>query len=328
MAEDITIHVKDTHGIPVDGVLVRLYTDAHVFLEAETTGAGSMGSGNAIFASKPAPADYYVVMSYASPGYSFTLGSKQDISVLDAPAPPLSNIFDVEINTFDLPSVTGTYASYLCRCSGYFIDPSGVPYEGMTFRFNHRGYPIFLRTTPAATGVLPLLTTATTDSSGFAQIDLVRESIYYVTIDGLADQDSYKVIIPNASAASLPDVLFPTITSVVFLDNGTPITTKTVPVGTSPADLDVQIRMKSGFIFKLTEMDKYEIGTVPIELVSSDETIASVRATEEGMSLTASTTTGTTTITAIRYPQPTVGTSVESYPLSSEPTGSLVVTVV
>ena len=76
--------------------------------------------------------------------------------------------------------------------------------------------------------VVPAVPTVKTDAKGYAVIDLMRKATYHVTVEGWEDHGR-DIVIPDASSAPLPDVLFPVVDRVEWKDGVTTLTPVAAP---------------------------------------------------------------------------------------------------
>lgn len=99
----------------------------------------------------------------------------------------------------------------LCVASGYFRGPSGEPLPNIVIGFVPQFDPLLID----GAGVLHERVVTRTDSSGFAQITLIRFAKYDVSLEGT--ENIYRdVAVPDAAAVNLPDLLFPGIKGVSY----------------------------------------------------------------------------------------------------------------
>lgn len=122
-----------------------------------------------------------------------------------------------------------------------------------------------------------------TDSTGYAEVPLVRGAKYDVMISG-SRETTREITVPDLPNVNLPDLLFPVVARVV-LD---PIT---VSAGES-VDVPVQVYSSDGNLLPGT-------ATLDVSWNSEDTTVATVAALESVLRVTG-VSSGTTTITATR----------------------------
>jgi hypothetical protein len=144
------------------------------------------------------------------------------------------NIFDVLV---DISALSEATDAAFCRCSGYFIDPYGVAVDQLTLRFSEDSTAlpnlIYYSGQSATHALVPAHKIVRTDKSGFASLDLLRGKKYLVYMEGYENL-SRTVLIPDATAAPLPDVIFAAVDGIeysqndVLLDANTPSLVLTV----------------------------------------------------------------------------------------------------
>lgn len=122
--------------------------------------------------------------------------------------------------TISLTAIVASAAAApsLCRVSGYVRDVSGTVLPGVIIRVRHCYKPM---TADGDSLILRERREFKTDSNGFVQFDVYRESTVHVTLDNREDLTLERDV-PDASSIDLVAWLFPYIVSTV-LDNPTPI---------------------------------------------------------------------------------------------------------
>ncbi len=272
---DVLIHTQEADLTAVDGVLVRIYDDQDVFVTQGTTGEGANPAGDRLF--DLATGTFTMRLSMSSSGYSMV--SPQLFTVTGVPA---DDIFDVETNLFQLPAAIN---SNLCRCSGYFKDITGGALDSARLRFRNMGRPTLLGSDSVLGGYVDV----TTDTNGYAQIDLIQGANYRVTIDSLPDLGN-EVLVPSLTGANLPDVIFPVVTSVTF--NPPTLTLAVDASGTS----DTTINYRSGLTVKLS---KFVVGEVPVSFTPDVVGLVTIAIEDDNLKITREAA-GTVVITATR----------------------------
>lgn len=200
--ESVNVYVQDdtsSHD-PVAGVVVRVFDSTGTTFLTQTT---SDADGLAGF-SLVAPASYQLRFFKER----FSVRQPQLLNTLEAPVAPDTNNFTVIGHVYAPPEAVHPR---LCRCSGFFKRPDGSPAIGHDIHFIAKFDPILFEGSAMLTERL----IQRTDASGFAQIDLVRNGQYDVTIEGF--EDCLRTItIPDAPSVNLPDLIFPVVESVEF----------------------------------------------------------------------------------------------------------------
>lgn len=197
--EPVDVFVVDESNVPVDGVLVRVYsTDGKRVLGENITDSG----GVAAFL-LPGPAEYDARF------YKFAAGFRQPLRLdvqSDAATPGKTpNAFEVQANTFLHPQATDPRLS---RASGYFRDVTGASRRQLDIHFIL--YSPFLLEGSAVMGERVSLKT---DDQGFGCIDLVRCAVYKVTIESWEDHPR-TIRVPDTPSVNLPDLLFAVVDRV------------------------------------------------------------------------------------------------------------------
>ena len=234
MAEEVTVVVMDSNppGDLINGVYVGLYDNTtKALLQFDTTGNGALADGEVIFSSV-APGTYEIRIVPPIP-VAVLNGKIQTIEVLDAPVAPDSNIFDIDLTQAGLETSTNVT---LCRCSGYFVDMTGRAISNVSIHFSDACLPQ-LEHHPTlqfdSKVIVPSKRIAVTDATGFVSIDLYKNERYAVYIEGW-ENVFREIIIPDAPAMNIADVLWPFVGSVEYYDGGSlilPVTAPSVAVG-------------------------------------------------------------------------------------------------
>ena len=284
-------------GVGVAGVVVRLYTSDGAFITTATTDADGLA-----YLGSRAVDDYELRLSAPAPAV-FSSGTMQAITV---PNSANNYAFDVVVNTAALSTATD---AHLCRCSGYFKDAFGLPLVGVTIAFSEDGsMPALLYYSGANTthAVVPGSRYVRTDALGFAQVDLYRTQMYSVIMEGY-EAVSRTILVPDLSASSLPDVLFPSVHRIEWLENDSVIMPTTAPSLALTVDqvkiLDVQTVFRSGVVSS---------GLKDVTVESTDTGIVSISVLD-GIATLVGNGTGTTTIAVTRV-TPEAGCGITVYP--------------
>jgi hypothetical protein len=222
--ETVKIYAVDENNLPLVGVLVRVFdiTGTSLVTQQVTAAVGPDAVADVTLAGDTPPIPYTIRMSKPGVAFDGSLGdsskSPQQISVI-SPVLTLPNAFDVMGETFTRPTATNPR---LCRCSGFFLDISGRPLPGLTVSFINTFSPVVVD----SNAVMSSEASATTDQSGYIEIDLYRNGIYTAWVPGVEAKEDLEgtsgitfpriVKVPNLNSANLPDLLFPVVASVAF----------------------------------------------------------------------------------------------------------------
>lgn len=194
---DILVTDDSLSQTPMSEVVVRVYdSTGTTFITQSDTGL----DGIAAFLLN-APSNYQARF------YKFATSFKQPqlIEVLEAPE---TNAFVVRAHAFTPPEATD---ARLCRCSGFFRGPNGLPAPNVDIHFITKFKPLLLE----GSGVLTERLRKKTDQNGYIEVDLIRFGQYEVTIEGL--EDCLRCIhIPDSPSTNLPDLLFPVVSRVLL----------------------------------------------------------------------------------------------------------------
>lgn len=226
-------------GTAVAGVTVSLHSN--VMLATGVTDAQGL-----VFLGNRAAGTYEIRVTPPS-GSIPVEGSRQTVTL--SAGDPSEVVFDVLVSTV---AVSAPADPLLCRCHGYFKDPSGRPISEVSITFSEKQIPQLLLNTVTgiSTGLLPKSVSVITDSTGFASVDLVRGAQYSVFVSSLSNT-SVDVVVPDLPLASLPDVLFAVVDRVEYKQNGntllpTSAPTLSVSVGNT-VELSVETVYRSGY---------------------------------------------------------------------------------
>ena len=294
---DVLIAASDAGtGDPLDGVLVRVYSGS-TLVTSGTTGDGANEDGERQF--NLSAGSYTMRLSMSGNGYS--VASPQSFTVTGTPA---DDVFDIEVEVTTRPVATD--ANY-CRCSGFVVDPNGAVVANYNVALILQDEPVLLGNDLVSGRRVQV----TTNSLGYAVVDLIRDAVYRVEMDGYVGNEVYTRI-PSLSSANLPDVLYQTVASVEFDP-----ASLTVGVGETE-DVEVTIRYRSGLALDLSEFD----GDLPVSFSIADGD-ASIAIVDDVLQITG-VTAGTDTVSVDRVLSSS--SPVVVYP-ASELTSTPVVTV-
>lgn len=256
------------------GVLVRFFNAAGTtFITQDVTVdvSGDAVAEVTLDGDNP-PITYTIRLSKTGVAFDGLLGddnkSPQKIEVYSPPsaAPNSKNDFEVKGETFAIPTATDPR---LCRCSGFFKRPDGLPYTSLDILF----VPKFKPTLVDGDTLMGGTVNVRTDSDGFAQIDLYRTGLYKAYIESL-DDTPRDLVIPDASSESLSDLLFPVVESVVF----------------APASLNMSVDDTEDVIPTVTASDQRVLDGAAggdVKYVSADESVATVSTLKDKIVITA-----------------------------------------
>jgi hypothetical protein len=193
MEETVDIYVTvGESGIVVPGVLVRFFDNTgSIVTEAVTDVNGQAGV--------LLPQGTYTMRFYK---FACSFQQPQQFSVVAG-----TNAFNVKLQTMSRPLATDPR---LCRCSGFFRGLNGASRPWLDMHFTAQ----FSAAVIDGAGVTPGTLIARTDDKGWVSLDLIRGAMYDVSIEELGCSRS--IMVPDASRANLPDVLFPVVNNVEF----------------------------------------------------------------------------------------------------------------
>lgn len=250
MSETVTIYATNNTppGDPVSGVYVSIHNNA---TKALLQSGFSDAAGAVVFPNVDETLNSGVFELRIAAGHpaSVSGGSVQTVTVLPAPAVP--NAFDVVV------TADGLMASQnprLCRCQGYFRDITGRARRSLSIKFSEYDLHEVEYDSGAVLGtygVIPSGLTVTTDTNGYAVVELYRGVEYLVHMEGFEDQ-SRVVQVPDSGSAGLVDILFPVMWSVFYFDNAVqilPSSAPTLAVGVgATTDLTTVAYLRSGAV--------------------------------------------------------------------------------
>ena len=297
-----TVTIVATNSVTaalLDGVTIQVYSGA-TLVTSGVTGEAANPDGTRIFTL--ANGNYTMRLSYVSPGY--VVASPQSFTVTGT-----GDIFDVAVEVTAKPT-SGN--ANLCRCSGYVVDASGAALRGATYGLILSQGPSVLGTAAVYDKKLQIVT----DSTGYAQIDLIRGALYRATYGAHENIEAF-IIAPSLSSANFADVLHPTVTAVSFSPSS---------LAQAVADSDtveVTLHYRSGLTRTLLSLDGTEEPS-PVRFVASNSN-ATVTVSA-GVVTIAGVAAGSCTITAVRVADDDIDAPDVVYGLTAV-TGSLVTTV-
>ena len=303
-------------GTVVDGVVVTLNDlNTGALIATATSGDGAQPDGTA-FLGERAAGTYEIRLSPPS-GTILQGASIQQITVVAAPA---TQYFDVYMSPSSLPVAPD---SNFCRCSGHFVDGTGKALSNVTIRLSDNGTPQLLYNSgqDRTTIVIPRTISITTDSNGYASVDLIKGQNYSVFLEGYEDT-SWVVQVPELSAAPLPDVILPVVDGVEYTYNNA-----LLDVNNPSISLNVGAEVAVGVdtVFRRGIRVK-GLTAVSLKSKDSDKDFFSVSLEATSLKIKATAATAAVDVEVTRV-EPEDGYGIEIFP---EPTlrGTLAVTVV
>lgn len=200
--EAVDIYVMDQLGDPISGVVVR-------FFDADGTALETQGV-----------TDANGLASFLLPSGTSTVRCYKFAVAFGGPA--LIVVLEGQNNAFNLygSAVVRPVASdlRLCTACGFFRRENGSPHANVDIHIVAKFDPLLLD----GSAVMPSRLSVRTDINGWAQVNLIRNGQYDVTIQG--DRDLMRMVtVPDEGSVNLPDLLFPVVDRVEF-DVATPWT--------------------------------------------------------------------------------------------------------
>lgn len=188
---------------PVAGVAVRVFDAAGTVLETFGTTDAS-GIVDFTLNGDAAPVTYQVRCYKQGVGF----GAPQLIEVYSpaAAAPNGTNDFSIEGSVPELPVASDPL---LCRVSGVIRRADGRPQPGVDLHF----IPEFRPSVVGGALVVGERVVTRSDKNGEAVIDLYRNGIYLLTMEG-HEHATLRVIVPDRSSVALGDLVLPQIARV------------------------------------------------------------------------------------------------------------------
>ena len=196
--EVVDLYVRDSSParLPVAGVTVKVMSeDGKLMYSLGTTNAN--GYLGLLLASE----FRYQVRCFKQ-SVSFT--NPQVLVVL----PNQTNIFDIAAQLITPPVALD---GRLCVAYGFFRGVTGEPAAMVDIQFIAKFDPLLLD----GSAVLTERVSVRTNENGYAQVNLIRNAHYDVTIQGYSDVVQ-KIAVPDAPNVNLPDLLFPVVASLSF----------------------------------------------------------------------------------------------------------------
>lgn len=298
----VTLVVTDDaipSGAPLEGVLVRFYSsDGSVFTtEVETDEDGE------VTLDLEDTTTYWV--RFFKVGYRFA--SRLQIEVDSAE----SNTFTVE--GIDLTTYPPATDPNLCRISGSVLNAGGSPASGVTFEFLLTGKPrIVGRRVMVSSKVI-----VRSDSDGDVDVDLVRNGVYDVVVEG-HDDEVFRVKVPDYAYADVTDLIWPYVASLEFSED-----TLALAVGDDGTiEVSLVLSSRTTVPYDLDNDDVVQLGDF-VTITSSDESVATISIDADGVMTVSAVAAGTATISA----ELIEGVTSEREPIPSTTLGTVIVTV-
>jgi len=250
--EAVDIHVMDQLGDPISGVVVRFFGADGSALETQ-----GVTDANGV-ASFLLPSGAFTVRCYK---FAVAFGAPTQITVLEG----WINGFNLYGQTVERPLASD---SRLCTAYGFFRRENGSPYANVDIHIVAKFNPLLLD----GSAVMPGRLSVRTNVIGYAQVNLIRNGQYDITIQG--DRDLARLVtVPDEASVNLPDLLFPVVDRVTF-DVAAPWA---IPVGSS---LDV---LPTVYLSDGRALEGSALGDVAWS--SSDDTIVCVIAGTDKLTL-------------------------------------------
>lgn len=277
----VTFAVQDdalpTPG-PVEGARVRLFDSADIFLAEMST--DSAGEAEVVLAGAVSPGLNYIVRLFKS-GSTVQGGPTQTVKVIDPLGPSETNVFDFVLIE---STVAESLDPDMCRLSGYFSDPSLRGIKDLTLIFHPReGYPDNVVSGLNFSGdptivrdrIISSERQAKTDPDGRLEIDLPRESVFDVYVQGHDAADLKllsSIFVPDLAGIAVEDVFFPYITKVTY-------STASVVVAVNTTE-EVGLVLESSNL--QPDLEGKGVVEALLDFTVDDEDIAEVTVTDEG----------------------------------------------
>ncbi len=269
----VTLNTVEADLTAIENVLIRVYNASDSFI-AEGTTDGSGVLTLALSGAVSPGTTYFVRPILADTVFS----PVQSIAVIDPITPPSLNSFNLVGVPVTLPSAVDPS---FCRITGHLVDLSGVGLKEKNVRITPvRSYfedsvSYHWTASPAVVNANVFVGSKiwTTNASGYVDMELPRDGNYKIHIDGAENPLSIvePFAVPNLASASLADVLFPYVVSVVY----TPATlTIDLTGGTSEETVSLAVTDQVGRAIpssNLSDLLEFSSSSVDIATVEVDE---------------------------------------------------------
>lgn len=281
---------------PIEGAHIRVFaspSDTYITeLETDVNGEAEM-----VLEGAASPGKEYIIRVNVPVGYHD--GPTRTISVIDPLLPGQTNIFDFV--AYPLPSVAVTADIDMCRLSGFFTDPSLRPLKNLSLIFHPKegypskviaGLPFSGDPTVVRNCVIASERRANTDKNGYLEIDLPRNGIFDVFVQGIDAPDHTliaSIFVPDVAGIGIYEVLFPYLKKVTF-----PVVAVPVGVGLT---VEVELELEAS---NLQPISGKETLTTLLTVTSSDITKMTVGFNDSGNIQVTGVAVGTATIQVAR----------------------------
>jgi hypothetical protein len=263
--------------VAIEGALVRIYSeDGETFITELTTASDGR-------ATTDLPEDTIYWVRFFKVGYAFD--SRATIEVDAA----LLNSFDVVGR--DLTTYPSSTDPNRCRITGYLLNAAGVPSQNITLYFMLTGKPRVV----GGRAMLPSKVYTTSNSSGFIDIELVRNGVYDAWAAG-SDDEVYRIVVPDYGSADITELLFPELGTLTLSED-----TLTLAVGeTATVEIEALLTTRVPLPYELDNGDSVSLRSI-VDIVLGDTAIASYSVVENTITVTG-VAAGTTEITVTELP--------------------------
>jgi len=225
-----------------------------------------------------------------------------------------SNTFTAEGR--DLTALPPSGVAELCRASGEIVNPFGAPAPSITFVFSLTYPP-----RPLLVGnryVAPVSAYARSDAEGYFEVDLIRNGLYDVSVEGREDE-VWRVKVPDYPAVNVNDLVWPYLAVLEFDEDSLALSAG----DEVEVDLTATLSSRVGLPYE-REDGTSVLPTDFLEFTSSNETVATVKYDVDAeMLVVTALAAGTATVSAsVRE-----GAEPSRQPEPSRSLGSITVTV-
>jgi hypothetical protein len=270
--ESVDFYINDTTLMenPVAGVTVKiLSSDGTTFITQSTTDS----SGHAGFL-LPSGVTYQARFFLFQVGFT----NPQLFTVYPTPlSPGQSNAFNIAAQLQTPPVPTD---ANLCTAYGTFRDITGAPQPNVEIHFIAKFDPVWL----AGSSVLSERRIIRTDQNGYAQINLIRNGMFDVTIQG-EEEITRQIDVPDAPNVNLADLIFPIVSLVEW--------------GPGPYSVEVGQELSVTMSIYASDGEDLGLGIGDVFVNTSDDTVLNFAFSDTGLILMG-TGVGTATITITR----------------------------
>jgi hypothetical protein len=262
------IYVTDESPVPIQmpGVEVAVYDPVTNLLVAEGM-TDESGHVAFILPGSSTPGTQYEVRAYKS-GVNFH--GAHSILVTNPVLPGAPNKFDLTGADSTILPLSGS--SLLCRCTGMFVNFSGIPLANKTIRIMAQGENLSkvvkVWDIPSKM-VAPDVMDIQTDANGFASVNLVRTGQFNITFGG-DDDTIWCIRVPERDAANFVDLIHPFPQLLDWDDVEAPgdavsLTvnqTKIIPLAVTFTDYSIQSTLLDTWIDFINNFDASKVSAV------------------------------------------------------------------